>query len=186
MAVAKTWGWADQSPIPGVASPLSVSFTSRSRTLLGDRARQLAPWEPGWYGSCQCQRPVPERWWLRHHSQLPLGLTGCFFGTDGLVSGAPLCLGGDGSAMLSIKSLATLKVSGVEGSCRSSSRMSLGGESKGTGLNKPLFRVRVNVTVAVALEWPDVGCTPLEPLCSTVLGVGEHPVSLCFLYGTGK
>lgn len=58
------------------------------------------------------------------------------------------------------------------------------------GFDGPLSGARVNGIVAegMALEWPDVGCTLLESLHPTDLGISKHFLSsfLFFLHGTGE
>lgn len=75
----------------------------------------------------------------------------------------------DDSVMLSIRSLAASKVSGVEGSCKSSSRISLGRESKGTRLDKPLPGAIVSVLRPWVwhlngLMWVTLRLSPYTPL----------------------
>lgn len=79
--------------------------------------------------------------------------------------------------MLSISSQATWKLSGIEEICKSSSWLPLGGESKGTGLNRQLLGAEVDSTApkVTALAWPDVGRTLLKPLRPVVLGIGKCP-----------
>lgn len=87
-------------------------------------------------------------------------------------------MGGDGGAVLSIISLVTSKFSGMEGSCKSFSWVSLGEESKGTRLDGPLPEARVN-SIAIkgaVLQWPDTGCILLKLLHSIVFSISKHPV----------